>query len=77
MVLENVNYFFSWILNNFVIPIIAIIFLVLFFVAQYYLIKIYIYLIKNVIGKVINWYQKLVQNKHMNKLINKFKENLI
>lgn len=45
-----------WILNNVLVPILVLLFTALFFVGQYYLIKIYIWVGKNLYSKLFEIY---------------------
>lgn len=47
------NFFLDWILLNIIIPIFAVFFIFMFFIAQYYLIKLYVFVIKTIYTHIV------------------------
>lgn len=66
----------AWLLFNIITPVMVIVILILFFVAQYYLIKMYIFVIKNVINKILDSYTKISNSKKFNDILSKYKSIL-
>lgn len=66
----------NWTLYNMISPLFMIIFLILFFVGQFYLIKMNIYIIKNIGLKVITISNFIIKSKKAQTFISKFNESL-
>ena len=64
----------QWLLYNLIAPLLLILFIVLFLVGQYFLIKAYYFLIKNVVLRVISMYNMLIDSPRIKSFVNKFEQ---
>jgi len=61
-----------WILYNLISPLLVIVFVILFFVGQYYLIKLYIKLFEYIGLNMIKLFNFMIQSKFIKKVITEF-----
>lgn len=66
-----INDIWNWILYNIFIPIMLLAYLILFFVGQYYLIKLYIFISRNLFTKITSAYNTLTEREVIDKNIRK------
>lgn len=66
------NNIWLWLLYNLITPILLIVFVILFVAGQYYLIKAYIWIVKNIVLNVLRGYNSISKSAKVKQILNNY-----